>query len=955
MPLAPSQQAPAEAAGEGVWRTLPAVSDDADPLGALLASASAAPGTAGSPLPSAPPGPAPVQRSTAVSSVSSPPRSPTPVPPASTRNREPPVVARRAQSPLLLRAPDQHMAHPRLPVSPGPLPVAPPGPAQSSSLVAPLPAGPPAPPASAQLSGGDDKPSRDNKPADLPLAAPPADPSAPSAAPAPAPPVQRSQDPTPAAPAVPPVSPERPASASPPASPAPAPRAPVAPTLGSEPLTAGMQPPGAAPRPADAGPAQAAEQQVATPEMPLAPLPPATPGEVAAPVQRTAGTSTPGSVPSPGPPTATPGPAPEPARPIIGQSPPPRRAGLGAPVQRTDSGSQPTSTPQTGLQPPAGRGPLGGSSLRPPPPAPPPPTSGASPASPPTASAEWPLQRRASGGLGVPSSTTPPTSTGAAPTSASAFPRPAAHLYESRPAQGGEPQELPLAHPQEAGPTGADTVQRSTTPGAVTAGAPADSGTSETASPRRPAEGSRQDAPILAAQPMAPAVHQPNPPASGALPSRTSRPEPVGPVVSRRTASTPAPVAHPPGAPASRYPAGGTVAQRQASGPAPLPAGAAPGSLPAGGERASAAPPMPLRSAGPSTVTSVRALPGWSTPQPSTGATVAPLIGVPTPPGARPPVVQRSASGTAGSAPAIPFGSPPGTLGGPAHAGLVTAAGGTDRPEPGFPSGEVRGLAAGHSTGSLPLHPAGSLAAAAPTSLPATTPPALGIAGAPPVAGGGGPAVRTVSRYSSTPGAAFVAPAGRVVPGQSAPAVQRSTAPAGGPGTRPGAVRPPAQGPASMRALPFPSLLAPPSVGVAPAGVPAGDLMPLLSPVPVPVPVPAAPAPVSYHDVQRFIGQLKPPRPAPPESPPTAPPPAPQSEQSGDGGGGDGLPSGRISELPPPVPQPAGDGGGGGVGAGMTNQELDRLANQLYGRLRARLVNELRLDRERSGHLSDLW
>ena len=41
--------------------------------------------------------------------------------------------------------------------------------------------------------------------------------------------------------------------------------------------------------------------------------------------------------------------------------------------------------------------------------------------------------------------------------------------------------------------------------------------------------------------------------------------------------------------------------------------------------------------------------------------------------------------------------------------------------------------------------------------------------------------------------------------------------------------------------------------------------------------------------------------------------------------------------------------------AEISQQQLDRLAGQLYSRLRTRLVNELRLDRERAGHLSDPW
>ena len=45
-------------------------------------------------------------------------------------------------------------------------------------------------------------------------------------------------------------------------------------------------------------------------------------------------------------------------------------------------------------------------------------------------------------------------------------------------------------------------------------------------------------------------------------------------------------------------------------------------------------------------------------------------------------------------------------------------------------------------------------------------------------------------------------------------------------------------------------------------------------------------------------------------------------------------------------------GGGGGVPTG--DKELDELARRLYDRLRSRLRQELLVDRERSGLLSDL-
>lgn len=124
--------------------------------------------------------------------------------------------------------------------------------------------------------------------------------------------------------------------------------------------------------------------------------------------------------------------------------------------------------------------------------------------------------------------------------------------------------------------------------------------------------------------------------------------------------------------------------------------------------------------------------------------------------------------------------------------------------------------------------------------------------------------------------------------------------------------------------------------------------MPLLAPAPL--------SPANHQEVQRFIGQLpRPPRVAP-QQPPSAPPaPAPRPERAGDGGGPAGLPSGRIAEVPEPAREHGSAGMGGGAPAEITNQELDRLATQLYSRLRNRLVNELRLDRERSGRLSDPW
>jgi hypothetical protein len=92
--------------------------------------------------------------------------------------------------------------------------------------------------------------------------------------------------------------------------------------------------------------------------------------------------------------------------------------------------------------------------------------------------------------------------------------------------------------------------------------------------------------------------------------------------------------------------------------------------------------------------------------------------------------------------------------------------------------------------------------------------------------------------------------------------------------------------------------------------------------------VPATPAPVHYDgmfaDVQR------------------AEMPASAAGGGGDAGGGD---AGGGS---------AGAGGAGGGGVPTGDKELDELARRLYDRLRSRLRQELLVDRERSGLLSDL-
>ncbi len=95
--------------------------------------------------------------------------------------------------------------------------------------------------------------------------------------------------------------------------------------------------------------------------------------------------------------------------------------------------------------------------------------------------------------------------------------------------------------------------------------------------------------------------------------------------------------------------------------------------------------------------------------------------------------------------------------------------------------------------------------------------------------------------------------------------------------------------------------------------------------------VPAAPTPVHYDgmfaDVQR------------------AEMPAGAAGGGADAGGGDAGGGGGGS---------AGAGGGGGGGVPTGDKELDELARRLYDRLRSRLRQELLVDRERSGLLSDL-
>jgi hypothetical protein len=65
-------------------------------------------------------------------------------------------------------------------------------------------------------------------------------------------------------------------------------------------------------------------------------------------------------------------------------------------------------------------------------------------------------------------------------------------------------------------------------------------------------------------------------------------------------------------------------------------------------------------------------------------------------------------------------------------------------------------------------------------------------------------------------------------------------------------------------------------------------------------------------------------------------------------------PDGSISFAPPGGDAPGGGSGGAAPAAGGAGQDLDALAGKLYDRIRVRLKQELRLDRERSGYLTDL-
>jgi hypothetical protein len=60
--------------------------------------------------------------------------------------------------------------------------------------------------------------------------------------------------------------------------------------------------------------------------------------------------------------------------------------------------------------------------------------------------------------------------------------------------------------------------------------------------------------------------------------------------------------------------------------------------------------------------------------------------------------------------------------------------------------------------------------------------------------------------------------------------------------------------------------------------------------------------------------------------------------------------------APPPAPAaaPAAPAAAGGAPGGQTNEQLEELAKHLYDKIRERLKIELRLDRERSGRLTDM-
>ena len=71
------------------------------------------------------------------------------------------------------------------------------------------------------------------------------------------------------------------------------------------------------------------------------------------------------------------------------------------------------------------------------------------------------------------------------------------------------------------------------------------------------------------------------------------------------------------------------------------------------------------------------------------------------------------------------------------------------------------------------------------------------------------------------------------------------------------------------------------------------------------------------------------------------------------GGGGGGPPAGPTASAS----ASPGAGAGAGTapsGGGQSNEQLEQLAKNLYDKLRERLKVELRLDRERSGRLTDL-
>ncbi|MGB4892054.1 MAG: hypothetical protein WBP09_10340, partial [Propionicimonas sp.] len=73
-----------------------------------------------------------------------------------------------------------------------------------------------------------------------------------------------------------------------------------------------------------------------------------------------------------------------------------------------------------------------------------------------------------------------------------------------------------------------------------------------------------------------------------------------------------------------------------------------------------------------------------------------------------------------------------------------------------------------------------------------------------------------------------------------------------------------------------------------------------------------------------------------------------------DSGASPSEPSVSAMSEPAAAPVPGGPGPAGGEGAGGTAANLDEMARRLYEPLAARLREELWLDRERAGLMSDV-